>query len=851
MTFSATVGLTFPESMSGSVSLGATDPELGEKAANGSPPNFAFTLNIRIPRLLDFLNGATHQAEVHSGGVRWDGIAKNGTPIATGGALVMYRNVTPDGRHKQFDSTFSFQADNGDWYTVTGQKHLSDDGGFDPAVDLSTLFVRITKGGPPVAAGITRVHVGELLDQIASLETIGAANTAESLSARAAFLTFMNDQIHQIYPSVPFLFQLDPERYFSPLEWRALSLCVAAMLPAALPANGPTIQDTVANLQNFVRNADQEGLTQIRTWLNVLGLVAPIAEGHLPTLREFVRNLLASEKVTPGRTVAELLYRMAVLPYFSHPKADALVGYKRPTFTPKFNTTLGVSAVPAPRAYDVAIVGAGVAGSLLAQRLTQAGKSVLVLEAGPYLAERDMTNDDLVMTARLYKGSGLRTVNDEPDAASSDGAFPVMQGGCVGGGGTINNAVCFQLPDARLASWQALGFPIATDALRAAYVAVGKELRIKPVSEATRFRNPAGLFLKGLGPIKIPTLEEPPGPGLAECLVNVEDCEGLGFCNSGCGSERKRNALQVYLPQALASGACQVVANAKVVEIKASGGAVTGLGVQVGSQRFEVRANEYVLSAGPIASSELLLASTDTRAALDAARVPVGQRFCANVGAPLFARFNRVIHERPSFQISHSFMPPQGFGFIVETWFLPPGTMSASVPGFSETHFDRMLSYSKLIIAAPLVGTEARGSVRVEKGKTHVRLPVHPEDDLKRLKQGTATVARAILAANDPDFVEVIAGTRTGFSIKSEGDIDSFLAAIKSPTDLRLGTGHPQGGNAMSTDKTIGVVDGEFRVRGFSNLRVCDSSVFPEVAGVNPQWTAMALAHCCGKAMVA
>ena len=851
MTFSATVGLTFRESMSGTVTLGVTDPALGEKTGNGAAPNFAFTLEVRISRLLDFLNAPTHQAEVNGGGVRWDGIAKDGTPIATGGAVVMYRNVTPDGRKKQFDFTFSFRADNGDWYTVNGEKHLSDEGGFDPAVDLSTLFVRITKGGPPVAAGITRVHVAELLDQVASLQTLAAASTAESLSARAAFLTFQNDQLHQVYPSVPFLFQVDPGRYFSPLEWRALSLCVATMLPESLPAGGPTIQDTVQNLQNFVRNADTEGLSQIRTWLGVLGLVAPIAEGHLPTLREFVRKLLASEQVSPGRTVAELLYRMAVLPYFSHPKADALVGYRRLAFTPKFNTTLGVSAVPAPRAYDVAIVGAGVAGSLLAQRLTRAGKSVLVLEAGPYVAERDMTSDDLVMTARLYKGSGLRTVNDEPDAASSDGAFPVMQGACVGGGGTINNAVCFQLPDARLASWQALGFPIATAELRAAYLAVGQELRIKPVSEATRFRNPAGLLLKGFGPVKIPKLEEPPGPGLAECLVNVEDCEGLGFCNSGCGSERKRNALQVYLPEALASGACQVVANAKVVEIKASRGAITGLGVQVGSQRFEVRASEYVLSAGPIASSELLLASPDTRAALDALRVPVGQRFCANVGAPLFARFNRVIHERPSFQISHSFMPPQGFGFIVETWFLPPGTMSASVPGFSETHFDRMLAYSKLIIAAPLVGTEARGSVRVEQGKTHVRLPIHPADDLARLKQGTATVARAILAGNDPDFIEVLAGTRTGFSIKSEGDVDAFLAAVKSPTDLRLGTGHPQGGNAMSLDPAIGVVDGEFRVRGFSNLRICDSSVFPEVAGVNPQWTAMALAHSCAAMMVA
>ena len=37
----------------------------------------------------------------------------------------------------------------------------------------------------------------------------------------------------------------------------------------------------------------------------------------------------------------------------------------------------------------------------------------------------------------------------------------------------------------------------------------------------------------------------------------------------------------------------------------------------------------------------------------------------------------------------------------------------------------------------------------------------------------------------------------------------------------------------------------DFRVRGIENLRVCDGSVFPAVAGVNPQWTIFALAHLC------
>jgi choline dehydrogenase len=53
----------------------------------------------------------------------------------------------------------------------------------------------------------------------------------------------------------------------------------------------------------------------------------------------------------------------------------------------------------------------------------------------------------------------------------------------------------------------------------------------------------------------------------------------------------------------------------------------------------------------------------------------------------------------------------------------------------------------------------------------------------------------------------------------------------------------------MSADPAIGVVDSQFRLRGFSNLRVCDGSIFPASAGVNPQWTIMALAHECARAL--
>ena len=81
--------------------------------------------------------------------------------------------------------------------------------------------------------------------------------------------------------------------------------------------------------------------------------------------------------------------------------------------------------------------------------------------------------------------------------------------------------------------------------------------------------------------------------------------------------------------------------------------------------------------------------------------------------------------------------------------------------------------------------------------------------------------------------------------MKSAADLPGVGASIGSTRDLTLFTAHPQGGNALGR-----VVGADFLLSGVSNLRVCDASVFPMSAGVNPQWTVMALARLCALAMV-
>jgi choline dehydrogenase len=177
-----------------------------------------------------------------------------------------------------------------------------------------------------------------------------------------------------------------------------------------------------------------------------------------------------------------------------------------------------------------------------------------------------------------------------------------------------------------------------------------------------------------------------------------------------------------------------------------------------------------------------------------------------------------------------------------------------AMPGFQQAHFDRMMAYSKTVSAAPLVGSEASGRITLDwQGRPAIELPI-TGTEIGKLRRGLLVLAEAFLAGT-VDYALV--GLGNGRKLQTAADLAQFdqdLAEIQNdPTKaylLKVGTGHPQGGNAMSSDPTIGVVDEQFRLRGFSNLRICDGSVFPASAGVNPQWTIMALAHQCASVLV-
>jgi hypothetical protein len=217
-----------------------------------------------------------------------------------------------------------------------------------------------------------------------------------------------------------------------------------------------------------------------------------------------------------------------------------------------------------------------------------------------------------------------------------------------------------------------------------------------------------------------------------------------------------------------------------------------------------------------------------------------GKNLSFNMGSPLTAVYGQEINSYCGLQISHYLKPTPSRGYVIETWFNPPVSQALTMPGWFEDHFNNMLRYKYMTCAGVLVGTESNGEVR-RAGLTGREVNYVPTDgDLKKLLDGLILSGQAFFAEGAEC---VIPNTFDYHEIKSPDELEQLRKWVKDSSDITIGTGHPQGGNILSGNAKLGVIDPEFKAYGYDNLFVCDASVFPTSLGVNPQLTVMALAQ--------
>ena len=94
------------------------------------------------------------------------------------------------------------------------------------------------------------------------------------------------------------------------------------------------------------------------------------------------------------------------------------------------------------------------------------------------------------------------------------------------------------------------------------------------------------------------------------------------------------------------------------------------------------------------------------------------------------------------------------------------------------------------------------------------------------------------------------AGAKTVYSTRfdartltSSRNVNSYFAGTGPLQYLKMTTAHLQGGNVISSDPNLGVVNADLKVHGIDRLWITDASVIPSPITLNVQLTVMALAH--------
>ncbi|MDP4236279.1 MAG: GMC family oxidoreductase N-terminal domain-containing protein [Bacteroidota bacterium] len=546
------------------------------------------------------------------------------------------------------------------------------------------------------------------------------------------------------------------------------------------------------------------------------------------------------------RVLTQAMIRMGqqlcYIGYYNDPRTFESVGYtpfsKRPETPAKLSSNPPAQRIPLQVmtgrditeeviSADVVIIGTGAGAAIAARGLVEQGREVLMIERGDHVDPSTFNEDEMDMMSRLYADGALQQ--------SKDFRFRVLQGSCVGGTTVINNAVCFDMPDYILDQWNDKeGINANLDANRVwkSFSDVRNIMSITQQNPTTL--NPgAQAFVYGtqaLGFDKAPDR-------LSIVDANIKDCYGCGYCNIGCSYGKKLSMLDTVLPQTqqkYGPHALRILASCEAVKLRGTGNKITSVTCQTSDgRRIDVKGKTFVVAAGAVSSSLLLLRS-------GVGGRTVGKRLSFNMGSPITAVFDNVMNSYAGLQISHYLRLTPNRGYIMETWFNPPLAQALTMPGWFEDHFNNMKRYNKMSCAGILVGSEPNAVAQVA-GLTGREIDYEPTPgDFQKLLDGIILSGNIFLAAGAK---AVMPATFKYYEFHNSDELANLPNLVKDSSDLTIGTGHPQGGNALSLDPKIGVVDNEFKIYGYDNIYITDASVFPTSLGVNPQLTVMSLAH--------